>query len=131
MPYSTPYVRGQGRIFRMWPVKLRPGVTTDEFERFLKEDWVEVLWSAPGVRSYVLKGNQGTEVGHYLIVTEFDRVHTRDLYFPPGSVESDLWKQLSAEGLATPESIRAETRWAELVVPEWAEDYTDWELVAE
>jgi hypothetical protein len=83
------------------------------------------------VRSYVLEGNRGTEVGHYLVVTECDRVHTRDLYWPTGAVESDLWKHLSAEGLATPESIRAEARWAELVVPEWANDYTDWELVAE
>jgi hypothetical protein len=115
----------------MWPVKLRPGVTTDEFEQFLREDWVEVLWSAPGVRSYVLKGNRGTEVGRYLIVSEFDRVHTRDLYSASGTVESDLWKQLSAEGLATSESIRAEARWAELVVPDWADDHTDWELVAE
>ena len=62
---------------------------------------------------------------------ECDRVNTRDLYWPTGTVESDLWKQLSAEGLATPESIRAEDRWATLVVPEWAENYTDWELIAE
>jgi len=108
LPFSTPYVRGQGRIFRMWPVKLRPGVSTEEFERFLNEDWVEVFWSAPRAHSYVLKGNRGTEVGHYLVVAEFDRVHTRDLYWPETG-ESDLWNQLSTEGLATRESIRAET----------------------
>jgi hypothetical protein len=115
----------------MWPVKLRPGVTSDEFEQYLKEDWVEVLWSAPGVKSYVLKANRGIDVGRYVIVAEYDRVHTRDLYYPSGNEESDLWKQLSAQGLATPESTRAEARWAELVVPEWADWDTDWELVAE
>ena len=112
------------RLFRVFPVKLRPGVTADEFERFLKEDWVEVFSSAPGVRSYVLKGNQGVEVGRYRLVIEFDRVETRDLYWPPGAVESEVWKQVSAKGMSAPEAIRAEDRWAALVPPDWVEDYT-------
>jgi hypothetical protein len=53
----------------MFPVRLRPEVTTDDFERFLKEDWVEVL-TAPGAKSYVLKGNRGAEVGQYIMVIE-------------------------------------------------------------
>lgn len=100
-------------------------------ERFLKEDWVEVFTSAPGVRSYVVKGNRGVEVGRYLLVIEFDRVATRDLYWPTATEESDIWKQVSTKGLSRPEAIRAEDRWAALVPPEWIEDYTDWELVAE
>jgi hypothetical protein len=115
---------------RMFPVKLRPGVTPDQFERFLEEDWVEVFSSTPGVRSYVLKGILGAEVGRYLLVVEFDRVETRDLYWPP-SGESELYKQVSAKGMSAPESIRAEERWATLVPPDYVEGFTDWELVAE
>ena len=65
------------------------------------------------------------------VVIECDRVETRDLYWPPGAVESEVWKQVSAKGMSAPEAIRAEERWAELVPPDWVEDYTDWELVAE
>jgi hypothetical protein len=114
----------------MWPVKLRPGVTVEQFERFLKEDWVEVFSSTPGMSSYVLKGIDGAEVGHYLLVVEFDRVETRDLYVPP-SGETELYKQVSAKGMSAPESVRAEERWASLVVPEWVEGGTAWELVAQ
>jgi hypothetical protein len=119
------------QVFRMFAVRLRPEVSTDEFERFLNEDWVEVLSSAPGVRSYVLKATRGTEAGRYLLVIECDRVATRDLYWPTATSESDVWKQVSASGLSRPEAIRAEDRWASLVVPNWADEYTDWELVAQ
>ena len=83
------------------------------------------------MRSYVVKENRGVAVGRYLLVIEFDRVATRDLYWPTATEESDIWKQVSAKGLSRPEAIRAEDRWAALVPPEWIEDYTDWELVAE
>jgi hypothetical protein len=119
-----------GRVFKVFPVTLRPGVTVDEFERFLAEVWVEVML-APGVKSYVLKGNRGVEVGRYRMVIEFDRVETRDLYYTPEGDDTELLKQLAAQGFSAPEAIRSEERWAELVTPDWAQDYTDWELVAE
>src|SRR6185503_1770542 len=103
-------------LFRMYPVTLRPEVTAEDFERFLKEDWVEVFATAPGVRSYVLKATRGTQPGRYLMVIETDRVATRDLYWPDGS-PSDVWTQVSASGLTRPEAIRAEERWATLVDP--------------
>jgi hypothetical protein len=118
------------KAFRMFPVTLRPGVTAADFEQFLREDWVEVFSSAPGVRSYVSKAAGGRQAGQYLMVVECDRVATRDLYWPDGK-DSDIWKQVSALGLRAPEAIRAEERWPSLVIPEWADDYTDWELVAQ
>ncbi|HEY1293515.1 MAG TPA: hypothetical protein VGJ60_10565 [Chloroflexota bacterium] len=51
------------QLFRIFPVTLRPDVHPDDFERFLKEDWVEVFSTAPGVRSYVLKATRGVQVG--------------------------------------------------------------------
>lgn len=123
-------VAQMARVFRVFPVELRPGVTVEEFERFLKDVWVEVL-PVPGVRSYVLKGDRGVEAGRYHMVVECDRAETRDLYWPTLQEESDLWKQLSEKGLSTPEAIRAEDQWTALVTPEWAEHFTDWVLVAE
>ena len=62
---------------------------------------------------------------------EFDRVETRNLYWPPSGEDTELYKQVSAKGMGAPESVRAEERWATLVVAEYVEGFTDWELVAE
>ena len=119
-----------GKVLKMFPVRLRPEVTVEQFEQFLKEDWVEVFSSTPGMISYVLKGIDGAEKGHYLLVIEYDRLETRDLYQSPGG-ETALYKQVSAKGMSAPESVRAEERWALLAVPDWSEGSTDWELVAQ
>jgi hypothetical protein len=114
----------------MFPVTLRPGVTVEEFEPFLEEEWVETMLE-PGARSYVLKGVQGVEVGRYQLVIEFDRVETRNFYWPPGGPASELFNQLNAKAMSIPECKQAEDHWDILVSPEWANDWADWELVAE
>jgi hypothetical protein len=111
-------------------VQLRPEVTVADFEKFLNEEWVETMLE-PGAKSYVLKGVQGREVGRYQLVIEFDRIETRDLYWPPGAPATELYNQLEAKSMSIPENKKAEDHWAALVTPDWGENWTEWELVAE
>lgn len=118
------------RVFTIFRAALRPGVTAAEFERFLAEEWVETVL-VPGARSYVLKGDRGSEIGCYRLVIEYDRRETGDLYQPRAGEPSVLYTQLEAPGLGTPEAQRAEAHWDALVQPGWAKDFTDWEVIAE
>jgi len=76
---------------------LKPGVTEEEFEKFVIEE-MEPL-SLEGVKRYTLKGDKGEGKGKYLGLLVIDSVEIRDKYFGSPSGEPateelpDDWKK--------------------------------------
>lgn len=62
-------------------IELRPGVTDEAFERFVREE-VYPMPQIPGWNEYLVKGNRGERNGKYMWFIEIESVETRDRYFP-------------------------------------------------
>lgn len=99
------------RVYGLHRVRLRPGVTAEEFERFTLSAFLPALQElrADGVDFALLKGERGARAGEYQFVMIFDSVETRDRYFPeetrpseelialiqPLQELSEVWERLS------------------------------------
>lgn len=60
-------------------VELKPGVSSEEFERYLGQmPKIEL----PGLKAYYAKGDRGERAGKYAFIIEFDSVEQRDAIFP-------------------------------------------------
>ena len=79
------------RVIAIREVMLKPGVSEQDFERFVAEEFYPV-WRQlpPEFQVSVLKGDRGDRVGGYIIVDEFESVETRNRLFPgPGKAMSE------------------------------------------
>ena len=78
-------------VYGLHRVRLRPGVTPEQFERFAVSEFLPALRSlgAPGVEFGLLKGIRGPLTGEYQFMMIFDSVGTRDRYFPEETRASD------------------------------------------
>ena len=66
------------------------GVTPEDFERFIAEEWNPVFGGLfPGVRMMVVKGERGAEVGGYLFVYDVQSMYVRNWYWPVGGESSE------------------------------------------
>ncbi|GAA1998121.1 hypothetical protein [Microbacterium pumilum] len=114
-----------GKIYGLHSLELRPGVTGEDFERFLTSS-IAQLPRMPGWRVALLKGDRGDQVGQYLALVEVDSIEARDRVSPGGGLED------TAEGrdwLAVAGPILEQ--WLEYVVhlPGADAPYTDYEEV--
>lgn len=67
---------------------LKDGVEAAAFERFAVEEYVPAINTyLPGVRAWIAKGERGTNVGGYVLVSFFESLHTRNYYFPDPDAE--------------------------------------------
>lgn len=115
-----------GKIYGLHSLELRPGVTGEDFERFLASN-VEQLPRLPGWRIALLKGERGEKVGQYLALVEVDSIEARNRVSPAGGFDD------TAEGrewLAVAGPILQQ--WLEYVVqlPGLDAPYTDYLEVA-
>ncbi|HBY92930.1 MAG: hypothetical protein M5U01_14885 [Ardenticatenaceae bacterium] len=81
------------RVFGIHVVELCPGVTAEEFERFVLETFLPALpvSQTPGVDIHLLKGDRGERAGKYIFMFEFDSIEARNRYFPaPGRPSEEL-----------------------------------------
>ena len=65
-----------GKVYGLHALQLRPGVTGDDFERFVAnniQQWPRI----PGWRIAILKGDRGDQVGQYLALVELDSIEAR------------------------------------------------------
>lgn len=69
------------KVYGIHTIALRPGVTEEEFERFVKEE-VSAVEAMPGWKGYLLKGDRGERAGKYLWVYEIESVEVRDRAAP-------------------------------------------------
>ena len=113
------------KLYGMHHLELRPEVSPDAFERFVIDELSNLL-HREGQRTYVLKGDRGERVGHYLFVIEYDTVERRDQDSPGSNQDSEELKQWLAEH---EEQVgRLFTQLSTYVLPEWdiGEHYTDY-----
>ena len=116
------------RLFGIHELELRPGVTAEAFERFVRDE-LRHLRHREGQVTYVLKGERGTRAGKYAFVFEYDSVASRDRDSPGPNQDSEelvLWLQNHyAEVGALFERLSA------FVEPDWdiGHHYTDYVVV--
>lgn len=74
---------GNQRLLGIHHISLKDGVTAEDFERFVAEDWQPVMSERiPGVHIMILKGERNASGGEYLMVWDVQTVGVRDRYFP-------------------------------------------------
>ena len=76
------------KVFGFHQIELRPGVTPEQFEQFVRDEVasaaVQPVWTI-----HVLKGDRGMQDGKFAVLIEIESVETRDRLFPePGGQPS-------------------------------------------
>jgi hypothetical protein len=76
-----------GKIYGLHTLQLRPGVTSDDFERFVASN-IEQWPLLPGWRTAILKGERGDQVGQYLALVEVESIEARNRVAPTAGMEN-------------------------------------------
>jgi hypothetical protein len=118
------------RLLGVHPIELKPGVSVEEFERFLRQEWRPA--DIPGVRTSIVKADRGRHAGGHAFVIECDSA-VRDRYWPtPGAGgASEEWTRVANRALGSPEQRRLQEKWDALAVGPPSANYTDWVVIAE
>ena len=82
-----------GKMFAIHELELRPGISGDDFERFMQEEGLKLLPPIAGQRTYLLKGDRGHRAGKYAFLIEFESTEARDRLFPEDGVASEEAQQ--------------------------------------
>jgi hypothetical protein len=116
------------KVFGVHEIELRPGVTAEEFERFLAQEYAPAEAPPPaGLKVYHLKGDRGERAGKYLVLIEIDSVETRDHYFPaPGELSAAAQQYFDQRS----ESQQALDAKMDTLVTPVGEIYTDYVVIA-
>lgn len=120
------------RIMSYHEFELLPGVTEEQFERFIKDEYVPLLSHGrglPGWKVYFLKGNRGVRDGKYAVVWEIDSKENRDHYFPRKNGPSPEWHQ-AVEQLSQAQKTAFFDKYGTFATPS-GETFTDYEVIAE
>jgi len=72
------------KVFGIHILELRPGVKAWDFEDFALNKFLPELKSlnAPGCEFHLLRADRGARQDKYVFMMVFDRVETRDRFFP-------------------------------------------------
>ncbi len=114
------------RVYGVHKVELKPGVNTNEFERFVVEELYPSTDQMPGIRWRLLKGDRGDREGKYLMMFKFDSVERRDRY-ASGRGEDPLDEYYQERKRMAPVLVR----WAAFVVSSSDPNYTDYVVIGE
>ena len=84
------------KVISIHEIELHPGVTTEEFERFLTAEYLPgVAPMPPGVSVAYLKGDRAERAGKFAVLFEVESVEVRDRFFPNSgepSAELQYWR---------------------------------------
>jgi hypothetical protein len=69
------------KVFGIHEIELRPGVTAEEFERFVTEE-IAQLSPFSGWKWYLAKADRGAHAGKYALIFEIESVEARNRYAP-------------------------------------------------
>ena len=81
-------------------VDLKPGVSAEEFERFLIEEYAPGVSQMPGTKMLHYKGSRGDEVGTYALLFEFESRERWEELFPAHDEPSQEVMQWIADNQA-------------------------------
>ena len=70
-------------VFGMHAIELKPGVSEQEFEEFVRKEVIPVYNQVPGQTTHLLKGDRGERSGKYLVLIELESTERRDHIYPP------------------------------------------------
>ena len=78
------------RLLGIHHLSLKDGVSPEDFERFIVEEYNPVLSGVfPGVNMMVMKGERGAEEGEFLLVYDAQSLYVRDWYWPTAGESSE------------------------------------------
>jgi hypothetical protein len=125
------------RLYGAHTIVLKPEVSGQEFERFVREEWRPA--NLPGIRTSILRGDRGERAGAYLMLFEFEDGAVRDRYWPParGGDASEEWQRIRQRAFGTAEQRRVLDRLNALTAGIDEQDgvplgpYTDWLAIGE
>ena len=84
------------KVISIHEIELHPGVTTEEFERFLTAEYLPgVAPMPPGCSVTYLKGDRAERAGKFAVLFEVESVEMRDRFFPSSgepSAELQYWR---------------------------------------
>jgi hypothetical protein len=116
------------KVISIHEIELRPGVTTEEFERFLTAEYLPgVAPMPPGSSATYLKGDRAERAGKFAVLFEMESVEMRDRFFPSSgepSAELQHWR-----GRRTPAQEALEDKMHTLAA-EIGEIFTDYIVIA-
>ena len=123
------------KLYGAHTIVLKPGVSADEFERFVRAEWRAP--ELPGIAVSILKADRGERAGAFLMLWEFADTAVRDRYWPPGGDDgpSEEWQRVRRRAFGTPEQRRVMERLNALTAGIDDLDgvpfgpYTDWVVV--
>ena len=113
-----------GKIIGIHQIELKPGVSPEEFERFLREEWRAPTPFA-GWKVSVTRGDRGEGSGKYAVIIEIESVAARDRYVPVPGQPSEEARRANTGRQALGE------QWARYASPAGGPPYTDWVVIAE
>ena len=116
------------KVFSIHEVELRPGVTAEEFERFLKTEYMSGALPMPiGWSVAYLQGNRGIRAGKYVVLYEVASVEERDNFFPEAGTPSAKFHQYNQ--LRTTAQQALEEKMSTYVTAS-GESFTDYTVIA-
>jgi hypothetical protein len=92
------------KVYGIHEVELCPGVTEQEFEKYVNEE-VMRLSMYPGWKATLVKADRGAREGKYAFLFEIDSVEARDRFSPTPNGRSDEARAFDAEHAATEQPI--------------------------
>jgi hypothetical protein len=117
------------KVFSIHEIELKPGVTEEEFEQFLRTEYMTDATPPPAGWSIIyLKGNRGKREGKYAIAYEVVSVEERDRYFPQSGEPSAEFEQWSQQRTTDQQAIDAKL---DTLSTGHGEMFTDYTMIAE
>ena len=116
------------KVISIHEIELRPGVTAEDFERFLTAEYLPgVAPMPPGWSVAYLKGDRAERAGKFAVLFEVDSVEVRDRFFTSSgepSAELQYWRK---QRTAAPEALEEKMH---TFAAEIGEIFTDYTVIA-
>jgi hypothetical protein len=82
------------KVFGMHALELLPDSDENEFEEFMRKDFLPSYSRVSGQTARLLKGDRGERTGKYLVLIELESPERRDQIYPSEGVVADDVQQL-------------------------------------
>lgn len=81
-------------VFGIEYYKLKPNVSTEEFEIFISDKFATLLNKIEGQTFHLMKGDRGVHIGDYAFVYLYESLDARNRIYPPTGEISEEIKEI-------------------------------------